>query len=163
LIFATPHFRFRTDRSLAHAIFSRFVLARKRASEYALALKNSTAAQGAEMKTMQPAVTNKTMRTKLLNAVLAAATLVAIACTVACGGVQGTYADTTGAISLVLKSGGNATFTFAGQTGNCTYTSSGSTVALTCPGQAGAVNFTLGSDGTLTGPSDSFFPPLKKK
>jgi hypothetical protein len=102
-------------------------------------------------------------RAKVLNAALAAAVLVAIVCTVACGGVQGTYTDTTGAISLVLKSGGNATFTFAGQSGDCTYTSSGSTVVLTCPGQAGAVNFTVGSDGTLTGPPDSLFPPLKKK
>ena len=108
--------------------------------------------------------TNKKMfRAKFLNVALAAAVLVAIVCTVACGGVQGTYTDTTGAISLVLKSGGNATFTFAGQSGDCTYTSRGSTVVLTCPGQAGAVNFTVGSDGTLTGPPDSLFPPLKKK
>jgi hypothetical protein len=158
--FPIPH---SIARSRGRGISSRFLLARKRASEYALALKKSTAPQGAKMKNMQATVTNKTMRTKLLNAALAAATLIAIVCTVACGGVQGTYTDTTGAISLVLKSGGNATFTFAGQTGDCTYTSSGSTIALTCPGQAGAVNFTLGSDGTLTGPPDSFFPPMKKK
>jgi len=104
-----------------------------------------------------------TRRTKLLRAALAGTCLIAILCAVACGGVQGTYSDTTGAMVLVLQSGGNATFTFAGQTGNCTYTTSGSTVSLQCPGQAGAVNFTLGSDGTLTGPPDSFFPPLKKK
>ena len=107
-------------------------------------------------------VGHKIARAKRLNAVLAVAALLAIVFTVACGGVQGTYTDTTGAVSLVLKSGGNATFTFAGQSGDCTYTSSGNTVSLTCPGQAGAVNFTVGS-GTLTGPPDSFFPPLKKK
>ena len=115
------------------------------------------------MTTIQIAINKKMLRSKLLNAALAAASLVAIVCTVACGGMQGTYTDTTGAVSLVLKSGGNATFTFAGQSGDCTYTSSGNTVTLTCPGQAGAVNFTAGSDGTLSGPPDSFFPPLKKK
>ncbi len=115
------------------------------------------------MTTIQTGVDRKMLRSKLLHAALAAAVLVAVVCTVACGGVQGTYTDTTGAVSLVLKSGGNATFTFAGQSGDCTYTSSGSTVTLTCPGQAGAVNFTVGSDGTLSGPPDSFFPPLKKK
>ena len=115
------------------------------------------------MITIQSAINRKMLRAKLLNAALAAAVLLAVVCTVACGGVQGTYTDTTGAVSLVLKSGGNATFTFAGQSGDCTYTSSGSTVTLTCPGQAGSVNFTAGSGGTLTGPPDSFFPPLKKK
>ena len=115
------------------------------------------------MTTIQTELIERCCARKLLHAALAAAVLVAVVCTVACGGVQGTYTDTTGAVSLVLKSGGNATFTFAGQSGDCTYTSSGSTVALTCPGQAGAVNFTVGSDGTLSGPPDSFFPPLKKK
>jgi hypothetical protein len=103
------------------------------------------------------------LRAKFLNAVLVAAGLVAVFSAAGCGGVQGTYSDPTGSMVLALKSGGNATFTFAGQTGNCTYTSSGSTVAVTCPDQPGAINFTLGSDGTLTGPPDSFFPPLKKK
>lgn len=108
-------------------------------------------------------MSKKILRAKLLNPFLAGACLIAIVCAAACGGVQGTYSDTIGAMVLVLKSGGNATFTFAGQSGDCTYTTSGSTVALTCPGQAGAVNFTLGSDGTLAGPPDSFFPPMKKK
>src|SRR5215469_8113914 len=111
-------------------------------------------AEGAEMISFETAKHRK-ISAKLA---LAVATSAVAICMVACGGVQGTYADTTGAVSLQLKSGGNATFTFAGQTGNCTYTSSGNTVALTCPGQAGAVNFTVGSDGTLAGPSDSFFP-----
>jgi hypothetical protein len=107
-------------------------------------------------------VESKGMRAKLLVALLACATITAVMGLASCGGVSGTYADSTGAMVLVLQSGGNATFTFAGQTGNCTYTSSGSTVNLTCPGQAGAVAFTLAS-GTLTGPSDSFFPPMHKK
>jgi len=115
------------------------------------------------MTIMESAIDKKLFRTNLLQAVFTGATLVAILCVAACGGMQGTYTDTTGAVSLVLKSGGNATFTFAGQSGDCTYTSSGKTVTLTCPGQAGAVNFTAGSDGTLSGPPDSFFPPLKKK
>jgi hypothetical protein len=115
------------------------------------------------MTKMQTTTNRKWLRSKFLNAAVATVALVAILCIIACGGMQGTYADTTGAVSLVLKSGGNASFTFAGQSMDCTYTSSGSTVTLTCPGQAGSVNFTAGSGGTLTGPPDSFFPPLKKK
>src|SRR6202030_705211 len=73
------------------------------------------AAEGAEMTTIQTGVDRKMLRSKLLHAALAAAVLVAVVCTVACSSVQGTYTDTTDAVSLVLKSGGNATFTFAGQ------------------------------------------------
>lgn len=103
------------------------------------------------------------LRTRLLVATFAAASAVAIIFAAGCGGgATGTYADSTGSMVLVLKSGGSATMTFAGQSGDCTYATNGSTVTLTCPGQAGAVNFTL-ADGTLTGPPDSFFPPLKKK
>jgi hypothetical protein len=116
--------------------------------------------QGAEMKTI---TMKKMLRGKILIGAFAAASAVAIMFAAACGGgVTGTYADSTGSMVLVLKSGGSATMTFAGQSGDCTYATSGSTLTLTCPGQAGAVNFTI-ADGTLTGPPDSFFPPLKKK
>jgi hypothetical protein len=105
----------------------------------------------------------KMLRGKILTGAFAAVCTVAIIFAAACGGgVTGTYADSTGSMVLVLKSGGSATMTFAGQSGDCTYATSGSTLTLTCPGQAGAVNFTV-ADGTLTGPPDSFFPPLKKK
>jgi hypothetical protein len=105
----------------------------------------------------------KMLRGKILSGAFAASSAVAIVFAAGCGGgVTGTYSDSTGSMVLVLKSGGSATMTFAGQSGDCTYATSGSTLTLTCPGQAGAVNFTV-ADGTLTGPPDSFFPPLKKK
>ena len=79
------------------------------------------------------------------------------------GGVTGTYTDSTGGIVLVLKSGGQATLTFAGQTGNCTYTANGNNVNLNCQGAANAIALTVQSDGSITGPPDGFMPPLKKK
>jgi hypothetical protein len=104
-----------------------------------------------------------TLRTKILTGALAATSAVAIIFATACGGgAAGTYSDSTGSMVLVLKSGGSATMTFAGITGDCNYTTSGSTVTLTCQNTPGAINFTL-ADGTLTGPPDSPFPPLKKK
>jgi hypothetical protein len=90
--------------------------------------------------------------------------LVIAASLVGCsGGVAGTYTAPNGAMTLELKSGGDASVTFAGQTAPCKYTASGSTLTLTCPGQAGAMNFTIQKDGSLAGPPDSFFPPLVKK
>jgi len=96
----------------------------------------------------------------LLAASIAGATLVAVGCG---GGVQGTYSDGSGAFVLNLKSGGQATFAFAGQTAACTYVVNGQNINLTCEGDAGTTTLTLQSDGTLAGPSGSFMPPLKKK
>jgi hypothetical protein len=90
--------------------------------------------------------------------------LVIAASLVGCsGGVTGTYSAPNGAMTLELKSGGDASVTFAGQTAPCKYTVSGSTLSLTCHGQSGAMNFTIQKDGSLAGPPDSFFPPLVKK
>jgi hypothetical protein len=79
------------------------------------------------------------------------------------GGVTGTYAAPNGAMTLELKSGGDANVTFAGQTIACKYTVASSTVTLTCPGQTGAMTLTVQKDGSLAGPPDSFIPPLVKK
>jgi len=79
------------------------------------------------------------------------------------GSVSGTYTDPSGAFVLNLKSGGAATFAFAGQQANCTYKSDGKTVNLTCEGQTGALTLTVQSDGSLTGPPGTFMPPLRKK
>jgi hypothetical protein len=104
------------------------------------------------------------MRRRLPELLLAASMAGAILLAAGCGGgVQGTYADPSGAFVLDLKSGGQATFAFAGQTAACTYVVSGSTVNLTCGGDAGTTTLTLQSDGTLTGPPGTFMPPLKKK
>jgi hypothetical protein len=92
------------------------------------------------------------------------ACLVAPATMIGCGSkLQGTYTDSSGAFTLELKSGNQATFTFSGQSGPCTYQSDAHTVNLTCAGQAGALPLTIQSDGSLNGPPGTFLPPLRKK
>ena len=81
----------------------------------------------------------------------------------ACGsGVKGTYSDPQGAFVLDLKSGGSASFTFAGDTAPCTYKVDGNNLTLNCQGQAGTVVLTIHDDGSLTGPPGSFMPALRK-
>jgi hypothetical protein len=87
--------------------------------------------------------------------------IAAVTLAAGCGGVTGTYSDPTGGVSVELKSGGAATFTFAGQSSPCTYTTSGKQVSLTCQGQTTV--FTIQDDGSLAGPPGSIMPPLKKK
>ncbi len=95
-----------------------------------------------------------------LNLAMLSAAIVGFA---GCGGVTGTYTAANGALTLVLKSGGDASITFMGQTAPCKYNVNGSTMALTCEGQAGNMNFTIQKDGSLAGPPDSLIPPLQKK
>jgi hypothetical protein len=104
----------------------------------------------------------KTMlRTRMLAGIFAGVILLAVGCG---SGVQGTYTDPSGGFVLDVKSGGNATFTFAGMPANCTYTQSGNSLTLACQGDtAGNLVLTIQSDGSLTGPPGSFMPPLKKK
>jgi hypothetical protein len=91
-------------------------------------------------------------------------TVIAAAALWGCGSsLTGTYSDANGAFTLVLKSGGTATFTFAGMPANCTYTSSGNMLNLNCEGGQGPLVMTVQSDGTLVGPPGTFMPPLKKK
>lgn len=81
----------------------------------------------------------------------------------ACGsGVKGTYSDQNGAFVLDLKSGGTASFTFAGDTAPCTYKVDGNNLTLNCQGQAGTAVLTIHDDGSLTGPPGSFMPVLRK-
>jgi hypothetical protein len=80
----------------------------------------------------------------------------------ACGSkMEGTYADPSGAFVLVLKSGGNATFSFAGDTASCTYGVNGDKLSLDCKGDAGKMVFTIQSDGALA-PPQGFIQPLHK-
>lgn len=80
----------------------------------------------------------------------------------ACGSkMEGTYADPSGAFVLVLKSGGNATFSFAGDTASCTYAVNGDKLSLDCKGDAGKMVFTVQSDGALA-PPQGFIQPLHK-
>jgi hypothetical protein len=75
--------------------------------------------------------------------------------------MEGTYKDPAGAFVLVLKSGGNATFSFAGDTATCTYGVSGDKLTLECKGLAGKTVFTIQSDGALA-PPEGFIQPLHK-
>jgi hypothetical protein len=90
-------------------------------------------------------------------------TVACLAVLAGCGGVAGTYTDPSGSMVLELKSGGAATFSFMGQTAQCTYATSGNQVTVDCKGEAGKTVFTVQSDGSLAGPPGSLFPPLKKK
>lgn len=80
-----------------------------------------------------------------------------------CGSVKGKYADANNAVTLELRSGGTATFSFGGQTAECTYVVKGNQVNLDCLADGGKMTFTVQKDGTLVGPPGSLFPPLKKK
>lgn len=89
--------------------------------------------------------------------------LLALSLIAGCGsdhGVQGTYSDPSGAWMLDLKSGGQATLTFYGDSRPCTYTVSGDQVAVTCKGEHAKLNFTVHQDGSLTG--QGFMPALRK-
>lgn len=77
-------------------------------------------------------------------------------------GPSGTYTDANGAVILELRSGGNARFTFSGDVQDCTYTSTKANLTLTCKGDATPTLFTIHDDGSLTGPAETFMPPLRK-
>lgn len=78
-------------------------------------------------------------------------------------GVQGTYSDPNGAMTIELKSGGVATITMMGQTAQCAYTTASNQVIVDCKDAGGKTTFTVQNDGSLAGPPGSFFPVLKKK
>ncbi len=75
-------------------------------------------------------------------------------------GIVGTYSDASGAWVLDLKSGGQATLTFYGDSRPCTYNVSGDQVMLTCKGERQQMNFTVHQDGSLT--AQGFMPALRK-
>ncbi len=75
-------------------------------------------------------------------------------------GVQGTYSDASGAWVLDLKSGGQASLTFYGDSRPCNYTTKGDEVTVTCKGERGKMNFNLHQDGSLT--AQGFMPALRK-
>jgi hypothetical protein len=78
-----------------------------------------------------------------------------------CGSkVQGTYSDVTGGVMLELKSGGQATFTFAGEATPCTYKVDGNQLTLDCKGDQTV--FTIHDDGSLTGPPGNLIGALRK-
>jgi hypothetical protein len=91
---------------------------------------------------------------------MAVAVLTTVAAS-ACGSkVQGTYSDANGAFILKLRSGGNASLTFAGETQACAYKVDGNKIALDCKGDKTVL--TIHDDGSLTGPPGTFIPALRK-
>jgi hypothetical protein len=100
--------------------------------------------------------------TSFRNLILTA--LLCLSCGLAgCGSrMEGTYTDPMGAFVLVLKSGGNATLSFAGDTAACTYAVNGDKLTLDCKGTVGKAVFTIQSDGALAPPEGSFIQPLHK-
>lgn len=100
---------------------------------------------------------NRFLTHTLLCSVLAACTLTLTACT---PNVEGKYIDASGAISIELKSGGEATAKFWNLGGPCTYEVKGKQIDLTCNGTT--THYTVNSDGSLAGPPGIGFPNLKK-
>lgn len=98
-------------------------------------------------------------RTAILSAGFSALLVAIAGCT---SSLSGTYTDANGAVILELRSGGNARFTFTGDVEDCTYTSTKTNVMLTCKGDAKPTVFTIHDDGSLTGPAETFMPPLRK-
>src|ERR1017187_10551061 len=92
------------------------------------------------------------------------AILVCLCCALAgCGkSVTGTYTDPASGYTLELKSGGEATITFMGNSGSCTYKVDGNQVAVTCQGGGGGGVFTIQSDGSLRPRAGAPMPTLKK-
>ena len=107
------------------------------------------------------------MKTTLLrNAlifIVACGCVIATGCTSCGNSLKGTYVDQTGGFVLDLKSGGNATFTFAGQPANCTYAVKGDQLSVSCMGEAGATTFTIDKDGSLRPHSELMTVMRKRK
>jgi len=100
------------------------------------------------------------LRKGFLLSVMASVALMILAGS-ACGSkVRGTYSDANGAFILELRSGGDASFTFAGETQACTYKVDGNRIALDCKGDKTVL--TIHDDGSLTGPPGTFMPALRK-
>ena len=102
------------------------------------------------------------MGNKKCRSVILAAVLVCLGGCIRFGGITGTYTDGAGAFVLDLRSGGEATFTFMGNTAQCTYNQEKDKLNLKCKGDAGNTVMTIHDDGSLTGPPGTFMPVLRK-
>lgn len=79
---------------------------------------------------------------------------VALACLLsACSqGLQGTYRDEMGVSAYTFQRDGSATVEVAGVSRQASYVREGDVVRIALPGDAPSLDFTLGADGSLTGP-----------
>lgn len=94
--------------------------------------------------------------------IVACGSVIATGCTSCMNPLLGKYYDESGGIVLDLKSGGNATFTFAGQPDSCTYTVQGTQLSLGCKGDAGNLGFTIDKDGSLI-PKSELMTRMRKR
>jgi len=101
------------------------------------------------------------MNRSILRIALFASVMTCVGLGIAGCGVQGTYKDKTGAVTMELKGDGKATFSMMGQTADCTYKDDGDKVSVTCMGIT--TDFKKQSDGSLTPGPDSQFGALKKQ
>lgn len=88
--------------------------------------------------------------------------VIATSCMSCMNPLLGKYYDESGGIILDLKSGGDATFTFAGQPNTCTYTVKGAQLNLACKGEASSMGFTVDKDGSLI-PKSEFVTRMRKR
>jgi hypothetical protein len=101
------------------------------------------------------------MNRSILRIALFASVMTCVGLGIAGCGVQGTYKDKTGNVTMELKGDGKATFSMMGQSADCTYKTDGDKVSVTCMGIT--TDFTKQSDGSLSAGPDSQFGSLKKQ
>ena len=80
-----------------------------------------------------------------------------------CGGssIVGTYSNANGAVTMDVRSGGNASITMMGESKACTYKVDGDQLTLNCP-EIGPLVLTIHDDGSLTPPAGNFIGALRK-
>ncbi len=81
--------------------------------------------------------------------------------TAAGSSLRGTYQNADGTAQIEFLPAGKAFWSFHGATMECTHAQNGKKLVLTCDGADMA--FTVGEDGALAGPPDSFMARMKKK
>jgi len=75
--------------------------------------------------------------------------------------IVGTYSNANGAVTMDVRSGGNASMTMMGESKACTYKVDGNQFTLNCP-EVGAIVFTIHDDGSLSPPAGNFIGALRK-
>ena len=84
-----------------------------------------------------------------------------------CGGGRdpwvGVYSNANSSVVLEIKSGGKASFAFAGEKKDCTYTTDGDkTLTLDC-NMGDRITFSRQADGSIMGPPGNMIGALTKK
>ncbi|MEZ5351840.1 MAG: hypothetical protein R2762_04335 [Bryobacteraceae bacterium] len=103
---------------------------------------------------------------KNLSRILASAQVLALLClacssSAAAGEIKGTYENAQANVSIEFLGDGKAFVSIHGLGGEAKYKVAGSKITLDVDGEITV--FTVNSDGSLSGPPESFFARLKKK